>query len=100
MLRWSQHGDVVKHDIMLIQKECDEQRHGDRLGWLFEPQMSYTRITLASTTELLDGLLDVLSNKGVLTEAEQKALREAAEQRTLARLREFSRVPDLDNINR
>jgi hypothetical protein len=97
-LRWSRHGEAVKHDILLIQKECDEQRHRDGLRWLFEPQMSYTRMTLAFTTELLDGLLDVLRNKGVLTEAEQKAVRDAAEQRALARVREFFRVDNLDDI--
>jgi len=97
MLRWSQEGDIVKHDILLIEKGHDEERPG-RIG-LLEPQTSYTRWTLASTTELLDGLLDLLGNKGVLTEMERTALRGATKERALERCREFFRVPDLDNID-
>jgi len=97
-LRWSKHDDVVKHDILLVERACDEQPDGAGFAMLFEPEMSYSRATLASTTELLDGLMDVLSNKGILTEPECRALREAAEQRTFARRREFFRVSDLDEI--
>ena len=74
---WSQHGDVVKYEVNLIDRTyfsaqaMGPQAMGQRdMSW----QFANLRLHLAFMSEEQDALLDLLVNKGVVTAEERSDL--------------------------
>jgi len=92
---WSQDGDAVKYQLLLVDKAYDDI---SRSPGLFQPDMPRMKMMLAETAEQFLELTSMLVAKGVLTQDDQNKLKDLSENVEL-RMEEFSRVAELDDWN-
>jgi hypothetical protein len=90
---WSQHGDLVKHEIYLLDRAVDEDH---KSGKILQPELNHIQRKLAILEGLSNELLSVLSEKGILTNEEIQRINNLSRERFVERLWEFEEVEDLD----
>lgn len=90
---WSQEGDVIKRRIILVERAYDEH---SKFQGILQPEFGNMQAILATVNSTVNELLTLLSNKGVLTQQEVDAVKQAGEERAKQTFREFSEVDDID----
>jgi hypothetical protein len=91
----SRDGENFKVQFTLVDCTFDDEHEKFDRG---EAQMSNIRATLARTTEMFDGLLSLLVNKGTITDEDRESIESVSADRILDSLLEFNMVDDLDQI--
>jgi len=94
LMKWSEHGQCIKHEVLLIDKEYDLKAEKSPL--LYDPEISNIQDMLAETTEILGELVNTLENKGLLHTIEVEGIKSKAHDRVHDRKREFYKVHDID----
>jgi hypothetical protein len=90
---WSRHTNGIKHELHLIDKRPDEDKMPKRI---FQPEMFNMQDKIAEQTGILDELLTVLINKGLVGANEVKTIQEKAAARAWDVIEDFYRIDDLD----
>jgi len=94
---WSQHRDGIKYEIILVDRSYDER---DRpLARLFQPQMSRMQEMVATQAEIIEEMMAILKDRGLLSGEEVERLKSRAEFKAIDRAREFYRVKDIDDFS-
>lgn len=95
---WSRHKEGIKYELILVDKSYDER---DRpLSRLFQPQMSRMQEMVAIQAEMIEGMMAVLQEKGLIDAEEIERIRSKAASRASDQAREFFRVEDIDEFSR
>jgi hypothetical protein len=92
-LLWSDHGDHIKHDIFLVERQKSSDK---KLGGLLQPEMYLWESAIALNAGLVNSLIDTLKTKGLLNDEEIDQLKKQAADSVEDRMRHFQRVNDLD----
>ena len=92
-LLWSDHGDYIKHEIILVEREKNSAR---KISGLLQPERYLWESNIALNAGLVNSLLDTLKTKGLLNEEEIDQIRKTASDGAEDRMRQFQRVNDLD----
>ncbi|MBS1799562.1 MAG: hypothetical protein JSS95_07015 [Acidobacteria bacterium] len=85
--------EKFKLGITIVEKIYDEQK---KTPALFQPQLRHISNTLAVAGARIAKLLDILQEKGVLTEEERVSIAEVPDAERRKRVGQFDRVDDLD----
>lgn len=91
----SENSEDIRYYLLLVDKELDIRHDQD-------PRVEFGDDTyrmgeyLAFTIERLSGLVNLLLDKGVISQAELDAIRSSAERKLYGRTLDFRRVRDLD----
>ena len=89
-LFWSKHEDVVKYHLILVDKSYEESKNE------FHQKMINTQNSLTYTSNSLDGLVELLVAKKLLSVKEIESLANKAKDHIFEKTREFYEVDDID----
>jgi hypothetical protein len=92
---WSKNEDGFKHHLRIVQKTYD--REGIQRG-LCQPQTSNMESMLAENYVLLEQLLMLLQQKGLVASDEIQQIKKSAKEKNWETRREFDRVEDIDQF--
>ena len=95
---WSQEGDTIKYELILIDQAYDERTSREGRGPLQRLHISPLNVQslLAKKASVLDELMEMLVAKGLLTDDDMKQIKQIAEEREWQIALEFDRVRSLD----
>jgi len=91
---WSDHGDHEKHELVLVDSSWDEQVKLPR--WPDGPIEQNERALVIRTAKRFESLVNVLVERGQLSQEEADAVRDVSEDRFYEGLMELRQVDDLD----
>lgn len=92
---WSLDAEHVKHHLVLVERASDDGQSAE-LPWPFEHEAIRTREALAELQGVVDGLLEHVTEAGLLSSEQAGELREGARTSMPRRLRQFLRFDDVD----
>jgi hypothetical protein len=91
---WSKYHHSIKYELILLDRGFDER--DSPMSSLLQPQMSRMQHMVAAQSEMLEGMLNILRSKGLLSDEDINAMRTEAAKQVWDKVREFYEVKDLD----
>jgi hypothetical protein len=96
---WSKHKDTIKYKIILNEKKyLENQKKNLFYNYHFTQRVSNMSILLAKQDGILKELLNILSNKKVLTNEEITEIKEKSSAQSRRREIDFYQVKDIDEL--
>jgi hypothetical protein len=89
---WSKHEDGIKHDLLLVEKRCDDTT--SRPSSL--PELYPMQAGIVKNKQHLNNLLELLRRKGILTGDEFEGIRKMDKTQVVDDIEEFYEVDDVD----
>jgi|GEM_PF-676747 len=91
---WSKYHHNIKYELILLDKGFDER--DSPISKLLQPQMSRMQHMVAAQSEMLEGMLNILRSKGLISDEDINEMRAEAAKQVWDKIREFYEVKDLD----
>jgi hypothetical protein len=92
---WSQHDSYEKHEVILVDRACDQGKKGSR--WPGGPDSFKETASVIRTAEQMNALLRLLYERGRLSQQDIDQVRNVSKEQVFDGLLEFERVDDLDD---